>query len=69
MQDYTLYWIRPDGQGDFDMGRFETREAAEAAIPAAKQELLDQCAEECQRQQIEDGTWDIQDNSNQQART
>ncbi len=62
MTDFTLYWIREDGQGDYNMGTYETREEAEAAIPAAKQELLDQCGEDFQRQEIEAGRWDVQDN-------
>jgi hypothetical protein len=40
---HTLYWIRPDGAGDFNMGSFPTKAAAEAAIPAARAELIDQC--------------------------
>jgi len=58
----TLYWIRPDGQGDLNMGTYDTREAAEAAIPDALEELLQQCGEEFQRQQISDGTWSVQQN-------
>lgn len=57
---FTLYWTREDGQGDIDMGTFPTEEAAEAAIPAAKRELLDQCGEDAQRQAIEDGSWSVQ---------
>lgn len=57
---YKLFWIRADKQGDFDMGEFATEAAAQAAIPAAKAELLDQCGEDYQRQQIEDGSWSIQ---------
>ena len=59
----TLYWIREDGQGDLNMGRFATKAAAEAAIPAAKAELLDQCGEDYQRDQIEAGTWSIQEDT------
>lgn len=59
---FTLYWIRQDGQGDFDMGQFDSYEAAEAAIPAAQQELIDQCGEDFLRQEIIDGTWSIQEN-------
>lgn len=66
---FTLYWIREDGQGDFNMGSYETREEAEAAIPAAKAELIGQCPgphtednedfTRC-RDEIEAGTWSIQ---------
>lgn len=56
---FKLYWVREDGQGDYDMGSYDTREEAEAAIPAAKQELLDQCGEDYQRKEIEDGRWGI----------
>ena len=40
---FTLYWIRPDGQGDFDMGTFDTEELAKADIPRARTELIEQC--------------------------
>jgi len=56
---FTLYWTRKDRQGDFNMGTFPTEADAEAAIPAAKAELLEQCGEDFQRQEIEDGSWDI----------
>lgn len=56
---YTLYWIREDGQGDFNMGSYPTQEAAEAAIPAAKAELLGQCGEDFLRAEIEAGRWSI----------
>jgi len=57
---HTLYWIRADGQGDFKMGTFPTKAEAEAAIPVAKAELIDQCGEDFQKQEIEDGSWSIQ---------
>lgn len=57
----TLYWVREDKQGDFNMGQFETREQAEAAIPAAKAELLDQCGEDSQKSEIEAGSWVIEE--------
>lgn len=57
---FTLYWMRKDGQGDFNMGTFETKALAEAAMPSAKAELLEQCGEDHQRQEIEDGSWSIQ---------
>lgn len=41
---FKLHWIRADGQGSLPMGAFPSRTAAEAAIPAAKTEMLDQCA-------------------------
>lgn len=58
---FTLYWTREDKQGDFNMGSFQTKAEAEAAIPAAKAELMGQCGEDFQRQQIEDGSWSIQE--------
>lgn len=60
MPTFTLYWIRQDGQGDFNMGRFPTKAEAEAAIPGAEAELIGQCGEEFQRQEIRDGKWSIQ---------
>lgn len=56
---FSLYWIREDGQGDFCMGEYATRAAAEAAIPAAKAELLDMVGEDFQKAEIEAGTWKI----------
>lgn len=38
MTPFTLYWLREDGQGDYDMGTYPTEEAAKAAIPEAKAE-------------------------------
>lgn len=56
---FTLYWNRADKQGDFNMGEYDTRAEAEAAIPAAKAELLAQCSEAHDRQEIEEGSWTI----------
>lgn len=66
---YTLYWIRGDGQGDFNMGSYPSKEAAEAAVSAAKAELIDQCPGpqietnedfvRC-RDEIQAGTWSVQ---------
>jgi len=67
MTTFTLYWIRQDGQGDFNVGTFPTKAEAEAAIPAAKAELIDQCGEASQRQEIEDGSWNIQANETERA--
>jgi len=60
---FTLYWIREDGQGDFNMGSFDTAEAAEAGIPAARLELLDQCGEDYQKAEIKAGQWSILEES------
>lgn len=40
---FTLYWTRADRQGDINMGEYPTKEAAEAAIPEAKAELIREC--------------------------
>ena len=58
---FTLYWIREDGQGDFNMGAFATHAEAEKAIPSAKAELLEQCGEDFQKVEIETGKWAIQE--------
>jgi hypothetical protein len=59
MTKFKLYWTREDKQGDFDMGTFDSREEAEAAIPAAKAELIAQCGEDWQKAQIEAGSFSI----------
>ena len=60
MSTFTLYWVREDKQGDYNMGEFSTREAAEAAIPAAKQELLEMSGSEpWMTDEIELGTFHI----------
>lgn len=57
---YTLFWLRADRQADMNMGSFPSREAAEAAIPAAKAELLAECCgDDEQRAAIEAGTLSI----------
>lgn len=56
---FTLYWVREDKQGDFNMGSFETREEAEAAIHAAKAELIAVCGEDYQKAELEAGSWQI----------
>lgn len=56
---FDLYWIREDKQGDIKCGSYSTRAEAEAAIPAMKAELLAQCGEDHERQEIEDGSWDV----------
>jgi len=57
---YTLFWMRSDFQGSFNMGTYPTEEDARAAIPTAKAELIGQCGEDYQKQEIEDGSWSIQ---------
>lgn len=66
---FKLFWIREDCQGDYDMGEYPTEEAAEAAIPAMKRELISQCPgpsietsedfTRC-RDEVLAGHWDIQ---------
>lgn len=58
---FTLYWIREDKQGSFNMGSFATETEARDAIPAAKVELLDQCGEDYQKAEIEDGSWSVEE--------
>lgn len=59
---FTLFWVREDKQGSFNMGTYPTKAEAEAAITAAKAELIGQCGEDYQRQEIEDGSWSIEAN-------
>lgn len=58
-QAYSLWWIAAGGQSSLPMGEFPTREAAEAAIPDARAELLGQCGEDEQRARIEAGTFSV----------
>jgi hypothetical protein len=61
---FTLFWVRPDGLGMTPMYSFDSRDQAEAAIPAAKQELLDYVDDGQRydlREQIEAGTWLVQE--------
>ena len=68
----TLYWVREDGQGSFDMGSFASKAEAEGAIPSAKAELINQCPGPCIetnsdftkcRDEIEDGSWSVIENN------
>ena len=56
---FRLFWTSKDGTGSIPMGEFDTRESAEAAIPAARAELIDQCADDDQRGDIESGRFEI----------
>lgn len=66
---FKLYWTREDGQGEFEMGTFATEVEAEAAIEAARAELIAQCPGphvetnddfvKC-RNEINAGTFDIE---------
>lgn len=56
---FTLYWISADGQASMPMGEYPSREAAEAAEPAALEELLAQCGEESQRADIRAGSFSV----------
>lgn len=56
---YTLYWIAADSQADFNMGTFASRAEAEAAIPGAEAELIEQCGEQYQKDEIKAGSWTI----------
>jgi hypothetical protein len=65
----TLYWIREDGQGAYNMGDFDTEAAAKAEIETAEAELISQCPgphiesnndfTRC-RDEIKSGKWSIQ---------
>lgn len=56
---FKLYWEREDGQGETPCGEYSTWGEAEAAIPSAYAELVEQCGEPSQRAEIERGTWFI----------
>jgi hypothetical protein len=61
IKTFKLYWIREDSQGSFDMGTFATKGEAEAAIDAAKAELIGQCGEDYQKAEIKAGSWSIEE--------
>lgn len=58
-QSFALWWIAADGQSSVLAGEFPSREDAEAAISAAKAELLGQCGEDFQRAAIEAGRFSV----------
>ena len=60
MTAFKLYWIREDEQGSYNMGSFATEAEAEAAIDAAKAELVAQCGEDYQKDEVEKGRWSIE---------
>lgn len=47
---FTIYWIDEAGQSSIEMGRFATREEAEANIEAAWADLRNQGSEDDQTQ-------------------
>jgi hypothetical protein len=59
MSTFNLYWVREDRQGDIFMGNYESKEAAAAAIEAAEQELLEQCADDDCCATIKAGHWEV----------
>lgn len=62
-QMYTLYWVSEDKQGELPMGQFETIEAAQADIHAARAELVEQCnGDEDRIADIWEGYWTISEN-------
>lgn len=56
---FVLEWIAQDGQGVLPMGKFGSAEEAEAAIPAARAELLAQCGSDEDRAGIEAGRFAV----------
>lgn len=63
---YTLFWIREDGQGGYEMGTFATEAEAEAAIPAAEAELLDLSDDDAHKAEIHAGGWKVAKNCNEE---
>ena len=54
----VLWWVSADNQTSLRMGDYPTAADAEAAIPAAKAEMLDQCADD--GQWVLDGKWSVE---------
>jgi len=52
-----LYWMSEDGTGEIPMDTYPSEEAASAAIPAARAELLAECATDQERNDIRAGRW------------
>jgi hypothetical protein len=55
----TLWWVSEDGSGDLNMGDYASATLAEAAIPEAMAELLEQCANDDERSGIRAGRWTV----------
>jgi len=53
----TLWWTRADGSASLNMGEYETRSEAEAAIQAAAAELLTQGLDSAT---LAKGAWEIE---------
>ena len=62
MTTYTLYWISEDGQSDIRMGAFNTRLDAWGSTLKAELEMIDQAADQEQRDSIVAGWWTVCEN-------
>lgn len=60
MSMYGLYWIGDTHQGSLFMGQYPTEDASRQAIDGALAELLEQCADDTERDAILAGTWSIE---------
>ncbi|MEJ5999713.1 hypothetical protein [Paucibacter soli] len=60
MNTFKLFWISANRQASMNMGDFDSKEAAEAAKPAALAELLAQCSSSEDRDGINAGALDVQ---------
>lgn len=56
---FTLYWTGAGAQASRAMGNFATHADAMAGVTDAEVTLLDQCADDAQRQSIKDGSWSV----------
>jgi len=59
VQTYSLTWTSADKQADIPMGTYASRDLASAQQASALKELLDECADDEERDRINAGSWSI----------
>lgn len=67
---FQIWWTSADNQGSIAMGTFDTLDQAQAALPAAKAELLEQALDDSAcpdddaglmtKSAVEAGTWSVE---------
>jgi len=54
-----LYWVSANKQSSVSMGTYGSEPEAEQAIPTMRDQMLAQCADDEQRDEIDSGTWEV----------
>ena len=62
MTTYTLLWVSRDKQGFMPMGEFPSVQDAYAAVPAALDVLLAECADDESTAEIHSGSFQVEEN-------